>query len=133
MVCNFDLTIHKRLENIREVWQGVWRPCQITVSREVWETPKFELRARHLGMEHSREICTQISLDCLQEVIQCLEMISQSRTEFGVHTVCHHKTLNCRFDRQVVLELNTNIRVIAGVRHKGIIRLHRIHSPLNNI
>ena len=50
MVCDFDPSIHKIS---REAW--VWRPCQITVSREVWETPKFEIYARHLSMEHSGE------------------------------------------------------------------------------
>ena len=38
MVCNFDPTIHKKLER----------------SREVQETPKFEICARHLDMEHSK-------------------------------------------------------------------------------
>ena len=35
MVCDFDPSIHKT----REAW--VWRPCQVTVSREVWETPQI--------------------------------------------------------------------------------------------
>jgi len=54
MVCNFDPSIHQKLGK-----SGNPRPlCQITVSREVSQTPKLEIYARHL------------SLDCLWEVIQ---------------------------------------------------------------
>jgi len=40
----------------REVWERVLHSPQMATSRKVWDTLKFETRARHLGMEQSKKI-----------------------------------------------------------------------------
>jgi len=62
-------------------------------SREVWEIPKFEIRARHLGMEHSGEIYVH----CLREVTRWEKKPRDLRkaveTSFNIKDVIYHLLL----------------------------------------